>query len=375
MKGLVLVSLAVALMLLFGCASQQAPAPQAPAQNVTPPAPAPAKNETKAAEPPPFKPIHLSYLFSNPGPQGQGGQNINFEYYFDEKTTCGGRPALNGFMTASQQGQQGSNYLKVTAYLDTGEVVYSDSLSGQDIAFDTAKPKVSDFDLGFNLQTLVARGGKRLLSDEVWNATKPVLLKNVAVSGGNGDYSVTAGGMDKVAGLECKNFTISAKASNMEGQMVLCAHQLDDVPLSFVASGTFPGQGSTNWRLTGMAREKPTTAYYSQCLAPVSCPSVSQPTQQERDACGAKGNSIDTAKDENGCAAAYNCITREEQARKSMAQSQRPGCAVNGQFVQQAADCWKQNGNVNYQNGQDGCIEKVECAIPQQGPGGNQPQQ
>ncbi|MFA6907253.1 MAG: hypothetical protein WC263_00320 [Candidatus Micrarchaeia archaeon] len=365
MKGLVLAScLAVAIMLLFGCAGQQAPPAQQPAppsKNVTVPASEPVKNTTKAAEPPPFKPIHLSYVFSSPMPQGQAVQKVNFEYYFDEKTTCGGRPALNGFMTASRQGQQGTNYLKVTAYLDTGEAVYSDSLSGQDLAFDTATPKVSDFDLGFDLQTIAARGGKKLLSDEMWNATKPVLLKNVAVSGGNGDYSITAGGAGNVAGLECKNFTISEKASNVEGQTVVCVHRLEDVPLSFAASGVFPGQGSANWQLTGMAREKPAMAYYSQCLAPVACPQVSQPTQQERDACSAKSSFIDTAKDGNGCAAAYNCITLEERARKTLVGNQRPGCAVNDEMARQVASCWGNGTNVNFTPGQDGCLQKVEC--------------
>ena len=372
MKGLVLaISIALVLMLVFGCAGPQQPpaAPQEPAKNVSPPAPAPVKNVTKPAEPPPFQPVHLSYLFTMAGnQQGQGQQKINFDYYFTEMKTCGGRPALNGFMTANQQGMQGSNYIKVTAYLDTGEMVYSDGLGGQDIAFDTAKPHVSDFDLGFYLQTIVARGGKKLLSDEIWNATTPVLLKNVAVLSGNGDYSIAAGGIDKVAGLECKSFTITAKASNMQGQVVTCVHQLADVPLSFVVSGTFPGEGNTNWQLTGMTREKPTMGYYPQCLAPVSCPSVIQPTQQERDACGAKGSSIDTAKDGNGCATAYNCITREEQARKSIAQAQRPGCGVSDKLVQDAASCWEQNGNVNYKNNQQsGCVESVECNMAPQG--------
>ena len=307
--------------------------------------------------------------------QGQGEQKINFDYYFTEMTTCGGRPALNGYMTANQQGQPGSNYIKVTSYLDTGEMVYSDSLNGQDIAFDTATPHVSDFDLGFMLQTIVAKGGKKVLSDEVWNATTPVLLKNVAVSGGNGDYSITAGGIDKVAGLDCKSFTITAKASNMEGQIVTCVHQLADVPLSFVVSGTFPGQGNTNWQLTGMTREKPTMGYYPQCLSPVSCPSVNAPTQQERDACGAKGNSIDTAKDDNGCATAYNCITPEEQALKSVTNNQRAGCAVNQDFVTQAANCMKQQGSVQFQSGNDGCITSVACQLPTSGQGNNQPQQ
>jgi len=368
MKGLVLAScVAAVLMLLFGCAAQQSPAPQPvpPAQNATPPVAEPVKNVTKAAEPPPFKPLHLSYLFSSPGQQGPSDQKINFEYYFDEKTACGGRPALNGYMAASQQGMQGANYLKVTAYLDTGEVVYSDSLGGQDIAFDTATPKVSDFDLGFMLQTLVARGGKKLLSDEVWNATKPVLLKNVAASGGNGDYAITAGGMDSAAGLQCKSFTISAKASNMEGQIVTCVHQLEDVPLSFVASGTFPGQGSVNWQLTGMAREKPPMAYYPQCLAPVPCPSLAQPTQQERDACGAKGSFIDTAKDGSGCAIAYNCITNVERARNAVVGNQRPGCQVDEGIVQQVASCWGNSSNVNFISGQDGCLQRIECIARQ----------
>ncbi|VVC01958.1 Uncharacterised protein [uncultured archaeon] len=380
MKCLVLaLSLASVFMLLFGCAAQQAPVPQ-PQPPAAQPTPEPAKNATKAAEPPPFKPVHLSYLMSSTGPQGQP-QDMEFDYYFVEKTTCGGRPALNGFMKATQLGQQGAGYSKATVYLDTGEAAYSDMMGDADLAFDTAKPKMADFDFAFYLQTIAARGGKKFLSEEVWNATAPVLLKNVAAFGGVGDYSISPSGSGTAAGLACRNFTASVKSSNMEGQIRMCVHQLDDVPLSFLTGASFPGEGNApSWQLSAVTREKPSIAYYSQCLAPVSCPALSKPTQEERDACNAKGNSLEATRDGQGCVSAFNCITPEDRARESITGSQRPGCAVSEQFVQQAADCWKQQGNVNYENDQQsGCVTKVNCAIPQPGQGqpqgGNQPPQ
>lgn len=375
MKGLVLVmSIAAVFMLLFGCAGQQAAPEQQPEAPPTP-APEPVKNVTKVAEPPPFQPVHLSYLFTSPGPQGQAGQKVSFDYYFDEKTTCGGRPALNGFMKATRQGEQGSSYQKATVYLDTGEAVYSDQMGEADLAFDTAKPKMVDFDFGFYLQSLAARGGMKFLSEDVWNATKPVLLKNVSISGGVGDYSIISTGSDKVAGLDCKEFTVSIKASNMEGQIVMCVHQLPDVALSFLTSAAFPGEGNPSWQLTAVEREKPPIAYYPQCLEPVSCPSVSKPTQQDYDDCGAKGNTLESKRDERGCVTAFNCITREEQAREAVVSNQRQGCEVKDEFVQQAKSCWENRGNANFVQGQDGCLQKVECTIPEPGPGGNPPQQ
>ncbi|MCX6769849.1 MAG: hypothetical protein NT051_04190 [Candidatus Micrarchaeota archaeon] len=370
MKGLVLVScLTVVLMLLLGCAGQQAsapqPVPQAPTPNVSSPAPEPVKNITKATEPPPFNPIHLSYLMANTDQQGRL-QNMNFDYYFAEKTACGGRPALNGFMAATQPGQQGTGYAKVTVYLDTGEAAYSEMMGETDLAFDTAKPKMADFDFAFYLQTITARGGKTFLSGDVWNATSPVLLKGVNAFGGVGDYSITSTGSDKVAGLACKKFTASIKSSNMDGQILMCVHQLDDMPLSFVASAGFPaGENGPAWHLTALKREKSPVAYYSQCLAPVSCPALSKPTQEERDACNAKGNSLESKRDDKGCITAFVCLTQEEKARGSITNSQRSGCAVNEQFIQQTANCWKQNGNVNYDNDQQsGCITKVNCNAP-----------
>lgn len=367
MKGLVLVlSLAAVLMLLLGCAGQQAPPAAAPAPAPAP-APEPAKNVTKVAEPPPFQPIHLSYLMSSTDPQGQP-QNMNFDYYLDQKTTCGGRPALNGFMKATQQGQQGAGYSKVTVYLDTGEAAYSDMMGDSDLAFDTAKAKMADFDFAFYLQTVAARGGKKFLSEDVWNATSPVLLKNIAAFGGVGDYSVISTGSDTVAGFACKKFTATIKSSNMEGQILLCVHELDDVPIAFVASAGFPeGQNGPSWQLSSMDRNKPSIAYYAQCITPVSCPSLSKPTQADYDACNAKGNTLESKRDDKGCVSAFNCITREEQARESITNSQRPGCDVKDEFVQQAKSCWDQQGNVNYENGNDGCITKVLCTNPQPG--------
>lgn len=376
--GKLLLSAMVILMagfLIFGCAqqAQPAPAPAAPAQNAAAsPATAPVKNITPPA--PEFKPIHLSYLIANSGPQGQP-QDVNMDYYLDQKATCGGRPALNGYMKAVQQGQQGAAYMKVTVYLDTGEAAYSGRIGEADLAFDTAKPAMADFDVAFYLQTIAARGGKNLLSAEMWNATGPVLLKNIAVFGGVGDYSVSQYGTGSSGGKPCENFTAAIKASSMEGQISVCVQKLDDIALSYSAMGGFPGESNgPSWQLTALSREKSPLAYYPQCLAPVACPSVNRATPDDYSQCGSQGKTLRVEHDASGCVTAFNCITYEEDAQKEIAGMQRPGCPVDNAMVTKIADCRKQQGNVNYQqNQQSGCLESVDCAMPPQG--NNQPQQ
>jgi len=362
MKKVIWISGLIALLILSGC-SQPNPQNETPSDtnNTAPPA-------AVVPSKPPLQPIHLSYVFSSPGPQGQPQQKIDVDYYFDESTTCKGRLALNGFMKASSEGQQGgTNYQKVTVYLDNGEAAYSDQLNESSMAFDNATPRAADFDPAFYLQTITATGGKQFLSDEIWNATKPVLFKDISAFGSTGDYSIIFTGNDTVADLDCRKFTISAKTSNMEGQTVVCIHLLADLNFSFLTSGKFLGDNSISWTLSSLSREKPSLAYYPQCLEPVSCPSVTAPTQQDYDACNALGNTIEQQRNSQNCITAFKCITREEQARTSIGQNQRPGCAVKDEFVQEAANCWKQNGNVNYEQGQDGCIQKINCAMPQSG--------
>lgn len=372
MKGLVLAfSLAFAFMLLFGCAGQQAP----PAEQPALPNASAANNTTNATaappepEPEPFNPISLSYKFSDSGPQGQA---MDFDYYFDENTTCNGRPALNGIVKVTDPRSQGSSYAKITVYLDTGEAVYSDYMGESDLAFDTATPKMVDFDFAFALQTITARGGKSFLSEEVWNATKPVLFKNIAAFGGVGDYSVIQTGTSTSAGLYCKNFTVATKTSSMDGQILMCLHRLSDVNLAFLASGGFPGNDTPSWQLAGMSRAKSGIAYYPQCLVPIVCPSVAKPLQEEYDNCSAQGNSLEAEKDSRNCVSAFKCLTREEQANKSISQNQRPGCSVDDALVQQVASCWNLQGNVNYQENQQGCIISAECTLPSTGAGAPQ---
>ena len=367
--ALISVSLAIVFMLLFGCTGQ---APATPSGQEAPAVqPEPVKNVTaKPPEPkqPEFTPVHLYYEFTSPGPNGQM-QKVMFNYYLSEKTACAGRPALNGFLKGEEEGRNGANYAKITVYLDTGEAVYSDSLDEPSLAFDSAKERMSDFDAAFYLPTLVARGGKKMLSDEIWNASKPVLLKSVPAFGTSGDYSLMAGGSGKVAGLECKNYTLSVKSANMQGQMAFCIYRLPEPQLALVTSVKFPQEINNvpSWELARMDNEKPTNAFYPQCLQPVSCPSVSMPTQEEHNSCSSQNKTIEPERDSKNCVTAYNCISREEQARKNIAGSQRPGCPVSEELVTQAANCWSQNGNVNYDNDQNsGCITKVNCNLPSQ---------
>ncbi len=381
-KTLVVIAVFVCLSLFFAGCSQQQPTTQPPKTvppvpekpNATQPPPEVQKpNVTQ--QPPQFKPIHLNYQISVPNGPNDVTQQLNFDYYFTEKTDCNGRPALNGFVKMVEATYPDrAGYTKTTVYLDSGEAVYSDRLGEPDLAFDTAKPLMADFDPAFWPQTIIARGNKNILSEEIWSGTKPVLLHNIAVFGGNGDYSITAGSDGKVAGLDCKNITVSVKASNMDGQMITCIHKLTDLNFSFIASAYAFGGPGFKWSVKSFSREAPSTAYYPQCLTPVSCPSLSKPAQQEYDSCGSQGKSIEITRDDKGCVTNYTCITNEERARKNIASNQRPGCSVDEKLVKENADCWSKQGNVDYQrNEQTGCTTGITCTLPPEGQDGMPP--
>ena len=359
------------ILILAGCAQQ---GPQTggngtqPPANATPPATQPQANATT---PPPtptepqFTPIHLSYLYVMPGPDNQPGQEMNLDYYLVEKTQCLGRPALNGFMQTTQKAHPDQkSYIKITVYLDSGEAVYSTGTGESELAFDKATPRTLDFDPAFMPQSVLARGGKNMLSDEVLKGTKPTLVKDVAAVASIGDYSISKTGESQVAGLSCTNFTLAASTENFMGQILVCAHILDDVNLSFVASGVYVGP-NVNWKLTAMSRETPSAAFYPQCLEPVACPVVARPKSGERDACQAQNKTFETERNEQNCISAFGCVSYEEKARKEFARNQRTGCAINEDNVKIAANCWTQNGNINY-NYEDrtGCIKSIACNMP-----------
>jgi hypothetical protein len=285
------------------------------------------------------------------------------DYYLTEKTMCGGKPALNGFVKmvdGSRPDQAG--YSKITVYLDSGEAVYSDNIGETDLVFDTATAHMGDFDFAFWPQTIIARGGKSILADEIWNGTKPVLLRDIAAFGSNGDYSVVPGQFSTAAGLACKNITVSAKTSGMDGQIHTCIHLLEDVNLTFLASANALGGPGFSWEVRGVAREGAAQAYYPQCLSPVSCPVLSKPTQENYSQCSGQGKSIESTRDGKGCVTAYDCISNEERAGRQLRGNQAPNCPPTENLVKDTAACWDKRGNVDYQrNEQTGCIESVVC--------------
>jgi|GEM_PF-1406138 len=380
-KSIVL-AIVVATMLLFGCVTTPTPAPQGQnaTQNVS--GNETTKNETVkntsvAPVAVPFKPIHLSYnVTTGSGPQGQP-QQLGLDYYLTANATCGGRPAINGFIKATGvSGNNNADYAKLTVYLDSGEAVYSDRIGESDLAFNTAKPYVNSLDVAFWPQTIAAIGGKSIMSSEIWNGTMPVLLTNVAAMQTNGDYSIIAGNMDSVAGIKCKNITISAKTSSMNGQMVTCIGVLNDVNLSFVASAGMIGNQGFQWAIKSVSREAAPIVYYPQCLTPIACPTVTAPSFDDYNVCNSQGNSLEMTKDKQGCVTSYDCITNAERARKYIISNQAPGCAVNETIVSQNADCWANQGNVEYsRSGQTGCIMGLKCNMPTQSGNNNMPPQ
>jgi hypothetical protein len=378
-KSIVLAIL-VATMLLFGCVTSPTPAPQGQnaTQNVS--VNETIKNETAkntSVAPPavPFRPIHLSYnLSTGSGSQGQP-QQLGIDYYLTANATCSGRPAINGFMKVTDMTSNNNmGYTKLTVYLDSGEAAYSDGIGESDLAFNTAKPYINSLDVAFWPQTIAAIGGKSIRSSEIWNGTMPVLLTGVAAMQTNGDYSIIAGGMDSVAGIKCKNITISAKTSSMDGQVVACIGVLEDANLSFVASARMAGNQGFQWGISSVSREAAPIVYYPQCLAPITCPTVAAPSHDDYNVCNSQGNSLETTKDKQGCVTSYDCITNAERARRNIIGNQATGCAVNETLVSQNADCWANQGNVEYsRNGQTGCIMGLRCNMPTQSGGNGTP--
>ncbi|MCL6089230.1 MAG: hypothetical protein M1530_03675 [Candidatus Marsarchaeota archaeon] len=322
----------------------------------------------------PFQPVHLVYAFSMPsGPQFS---SVQFDYYLDEQTACGGKPAINGLVKLSDPASPSAEarYAKITIYPDTGEAVYSNDMDARDIGFDTAQSSISSLagslDPAFYIPSLMAKGGKSMLSAEVWNSTRPVILKGVGAFGGAGDYSLVQTGTKTSAGVDCTDFTLNAKASNFGGQMQACVHFIPDVNLAVMTGGAYPG-GGPSWSLSAIKREKSPDAYYSQCLAPIVCPSLSAPTSDDYGSCNALNKTYNTEYNADNCVTAFNCVTFIERARSELARMQRGGsCAVDEGIAQKAADCWARQGNVNFQNGpQSNCIVDVECQMMQPGPG------
>ncbi len=318
----------------------------------------------------PFQPVHLTYTLSTPA--GPGGiQSVQRDYYLDEKTTCDGKPALNGLIKTSLPNgpAEASSYAKVTVYLDTGEAAYSNDMTSSDIGFDSARPSIGDLDMGFYFSSLVAKGGKNMLSAEVWNSTRPVILKGVGAFGGAGDYSIVQTGSSSAAGVTCTNFVLSGKASNFGGQMQSCVHLLSDLNLP-VMTGAAYGQGGPSWSLSSITREKSPTTYYPQCLTPIKCPSLSAPTYEEYGQCNMANKTYNTEYDANGCVTSFTCTTYAARARSEIAWMQRGGnCQVDDSLVQQAAGCWARQGNTNFRSsGQSNCITEVECMMPPPGP-------
>lgn len=356
-------------MLIFGCVGpeetpQETPAPETGQSGA-------AGNDTGAVVSPPseepeFESVHLAYLISVPLDLSGATQQLNYDYYLTEKTECSGRPALNGFVKIIDPVYPDrAAYSKITVYLDSGEAVYSAMASESELAFDGAQPVIPDFDAAFWVQTIVARGGKSMASSEVFESTKPVLLKDVAAFGGNGDYSIVSGKTTSMSGHECKNITISAKTSNMEGQIITCVGIMEDTNLTYMVNADIPDSSGLRWALSTIDDKELTLAFYSQCLSPIQCKKVSRPTTEDYEKCRLDDKSIETTKDEKGCVTAYECLSNSERARRSMEKNQREGCVVNEALVTENADCWDAQGSVQYvYNDQSGCVTSILCNRP-----------
>ncbi|MFH1306482.1 MAG: hypothetical protein ABIH83_02380 [Candidatus Micrarchaeota archaeon] len=377
--NMVVLSCLFAAILFFGCVggddAQPVQTPEAPAAvPQTPAAPQGLQqvNETvEIEEEEEFEPIHLTYSLMFYIIDNKLGENrtetATVDYWLTEKEECNGRPAYLGIMHAKQEGmQREETYAKITAYADNGEIAVSGFSGASDLMFDSAEPRPLEMDLLLTLNTLFASAGENFMQEEVWNSTKPVILKDVADSRGKSvnNYSIIRTG-EEDALLPCITYTLAVKGEHMRGSFTTCAAKMDEnIPLPFIVYYNVIGDGMMSWSLESYSNELPSTIFYPQCLLPTKCEYIGEPSKPEWSECDKKDGHMETVFDNAGCPTEHICIDNIQRARRELKSSQPPHCTpVSDSLVQKLAKCQKEGkGEISdMETDEDGCIISFEC--------------
>jgi hypothetical protein len=317
-------------------------------------------------KPTPDLPLKLSYEMASTGPNGEK-QTVLADYYFDKAKDCSGKDAIIGIVEAKQEGQEGSAFSKMTAYLDDGRMAISNMSGKTDLAFDKAVPTALELDLVLTLNSLFASAGKNFNTDAVWTEEEiPTILKGVTFfSSTQAEVSIKKKGESKGI-VPCTNFELlfSQGGPGGEGIVICVADKSKEILLPYVVSVTMPQGSGVTWTLTEAKKEKTDITYFPQCLEPVECAAVNEPLQADRDACTAKSGSMDQVRDSRNCITEWKCFTPRERAILDLQNWGPEQCRqiVPGETLIQAfIDCKAQNKPANYSQGQNGCVTEVKC--------------
>ncbi len=322
-----------------------------------------------------FEPLKLSYELKNFGPVGPNGK-LGITIYLEGKQQCAGRDAYVGVMKTDSDGQNSSqsdspqeNYSqwsKITVFADNGEIAVSRAENEDKLAFDDMQSEYDQLNISLTLNSIFAYAGKNFNSSDVWTSATPVILKNVDSGMSLTDYSVIRQEEQTTGVLPCQKFKIVAKGTSMEGTINACvAKEVNKIKLPFVVSMAFgdQGQGGPSWQLVSYSKERSGITYAPQCMEPVKCAYIKEPTQTERNVCNAKGGQIEQQRTEQGCVAEYKCLTQEEIINNRLSQMQRPGCLINEAIKNKLFGCRKNNQpNFDVTNyDESGCAASVAC--------------
>ncbi|MFH0834882.1 MAG: hypothetical protein V1881_00895 [Candidatus Micrarchaeota archaeon] len=300
MKKMLLVLLAS--VLLFGCAGQP-PAPEAS------PTPTPTAVPTFAASPSPtpsFTALKLEYEFTAEVNGAPG--KIVADYFFEDSRTCGGDKAWLGLLKSYAKGNEGTaSWNKISATLNNGVGGYSQQLSRNELAFDTAHSYRNDFDIAFFMNFLFYAAGENFIGNTVWTKEEPTILKGVEVFGNApNDYSIVKKGAGNGT-IPCTEFEVLSKNSGMD-YVVCVTEPSKENPLSYVVYFNTAGGNGVDWELKSVSSEKSGVTRVLQCIPPVLCGYVPMPSGDDRQACEAGGKKMQATSDERGCVLHYDCI-------------------------------------------------------------------
>ncbi|MCX6767844.1 MAG: hypothetical protein NTY90_03905 [Candidatus Micrarchaeota archaeon] len=368
-KKLVALVLLASVIVFMGCV-QSPPAPTATPTPVATVQATATPTPTPTPTPVPVTPLRLDYEFSqSQGPQGQGGgqapqqRKMYITLWLNDEKDCGGKAALVGLVKASEDATQPddrSSWAKVTAFRENGEMAFSSNMQKSDLAFDSAKPAVPDFDFFLTLNGLFAQAGRNFNTDEVWNASIPVILRNVRFGDGTLNISVVKGEDSNAYAVPCTKFSLLAQGAG-PGEMSACVAKTGaKMPLPFVAS--FAVGSDMQVTLKKVSSEKAAAAYFPQCMAVVKCKTVARPTDAQEQGCRAREGSFDAVRDENNCVASYQCMTQRDRAIDNIQRSQAPDCPAPGSSLVDKAIACSSKPNWNFQQGSDGCIRDISCS-------------
>lgn len=313
-----------------------------------------------------FEPLKLVYELKNFGPSDPSGK-LNMTIWVEGVEQCAGREAYVGLIKMDSGGQNsGSNFSKITIFADNGETAVSRSGNEDKLAFDDMQSEYDQLNVYLTLNSIFAYAGKNFNSPDVWSATAPIILKNVDSGMSLTDYSVIRQEEETTGVLPCQKFKIIGKGTNMDGAMNACvAKEVNKIKLPFVVSFAFgdAGQGSPSWQLKSYSSEKSGVIFVPQCLEPVKCVYVTEPTQAEKTACAVKGGQLEQQRTEKGCIKEYKCLTQEEIVNQAISNMQRPGCPVNQVVKNKMLSCRKNNQpNFSISNyDESGCALSVTC--------------